>query len=179
MLCHKEKSHSTAILQIFTFTVSRYFEGRCLKDSVAKKCTSGDLAEIPRSRDKSTLWTGWCMKNSSSLSHVQSIHKWWNFNIKPDQILGEKWDQDRMDNWFTVKVWKSWWNKALLKNCAHVPWPEFKIRKERSPVGGSDFLQTLPFVDNLQSYPCTEFTQSWISSWLFYSWLQRKQKNSY
>lgn len=46
----------------------------------------------------------------------------------------------------------------------------------RNPFGG-DFLQTLPFMENLQTYHCSEFTQSQIS-WNspILSWRKKKKK---
>lgn len=45
----------------------------------------------------------------------------------------------------------------------------------RNPFGG-DFLQTLPFMENLQTYHCSEFTQSQIS-WNspILSWKKKKK----
>lgn len=78
------------------------------------------------------------MKNAPSFSHKQSLQKFCHFNTIPDQILNE-WDQDRLDNWFGKKACKSWWNKALFRNCAHILWLEFKICKERSPFREGNF----------------------------------------
>lgn len=46
----------------------------------------------------------------------------------------------------------------------------------QNPFGG-DFLQTLPFMENLQTYHCSEFTQSQIS-WNspILSWRKKKKK---
>lgn len=49
----------------------------------------------------------------------------------------------------------------------------------RNPFGG-DFLQTLPFMENLQTYHCSEFTQSQIS-WNspILSWKKKKKGNAF
>lgn len=92
------------------------------------------------------------MKNTSILSHVQSVNKWWNSNIKPCQILDEDWDQDRMAIGLLNRFGNRDGIKHFFKSYAHVLGPEFKIHEERTPFEGGGFLQMLPFLENLQSY---------------------------
>lgn len=90
--CFAEEVSPTS-LPLSYCTLSRYFESRCLRDSLT--C------------EMQVRWTGQCKKNTPSLSHMQSLQKQCPFNTKSDQILNEEWDQDRMDNWFGKKACKS------------------------------------------------------------------------
>lgn len=71
--------------------------------------------------------------------------------------------------------------KIIIKKKLHLIKMMHKFHGQDSktvwnPFGG-DFLQTLPFMENLQTYHCSEFTQSQIS-WNspILSWRKKKKK---